>query len=431
MDLKHSLTLAACLCASSLLAQTDDGATHVFRGNIKTVQLYAKGSQITPPVITLNAGDRLDLAFDDLDGDTKTYSYIYELRNEDWSPSGLNAMEYTKGFAGIQIDQYRPSALAITRYTHYHATLPDPNYMPTKGGNYLLKVFVSGDQDNPVFQVRMLVLNNSMSVGGLEVQPPFTDEVHTTHQKVQFTVSTGAHQLNSPTQEVKVVIVQNWRWETAKYDIHPSFVRQGYLEYNPEADAVFPGTREWRWLDIRSFRFQSDRIAKLDEGTTRINVVVRPDQSRAGFPYVVYQDQNGSYNIITTDGVNPTYQGDYGHIYFTYVPPDGQPYDGKDLYLFGALTNYEFNDSTRMTWDPAHNVYHCAQYLKQGYYDYIYVLRSPDGTVDSTPTEGNFFETENNYLVLVYYRPLGGRWDELVGVGRVNSLAQNNAERAR
>src|SRR5580692_8000583 len=134
MDLKHSLTLAACLCASSLLAQTDDGATHVFRANIKTVQLYAKGSQITPPVITLNAGDRLDLAFDDLDGDTKTYSYIYELRNEDWSPSGLNAMEYTKGFAGIQIDQYRPSALAITRYTHYHATLPDPNYMPTKGG---------------------------------------------------------------------------------------------------------------------------------------------------------------------------------------------------------------------------------------------------------------------------------------------------------
>ena len=37
-------------------------------------------------------------------------------------------------------------------------------------------------------------------------------------------------------------------------------------------------------------------------------------------------------------------------------------------------------------------------------------------------TEGNTIETENDYTILVYYRVLGGRADQLVGLYRLNSL---------
>lgn len=428
MDLKNSLLALLFLgtfCRAT--AQDDDGGTHVFKPNIRSVQLYAKGSQTTPPVIQLSGGDLLDLAFDDLDGDVKNYTYAFELRNEDWSPTTLNAMEYLKGFAGVQLNSYRMSSIALQKYTHWHTTLPDAGYAPSKGGNYLLKVYVNGDPSDVAFQVRMLVVNNTMPVTA-EVQPPYSSDTHNTHQKVQFSVGLGSRTFTSPTQEVKVAVVQNWCWALAKYDIQPTFVRNNSLEYNPEQDAVLPGAREWRWLDNRSYRFMSDRIAHIDEGTSAINVYLKPDPSRAALPFIVYQDYNGFYTITASEQINVTYQGDYGRVHFVYAPPGGEPYEGKDLFLYGELTNYELGDSTRMTWDAQRHVYTNSLLLKQGYYDYMYLLRSSDGSLTTDQTEGNFFETENAYLILVYYRPLGGRFDELVGLGRVNSLPQKNAQ---
>lgn len=434
MDLNNSLKAKLLLIAGLLFgfpllaaAQDDDGGSHIFKPNIRSVQLYAKGSQVIAPVIPLSGGDLLTLHFDDLDGDVKSYAYVYELRNADWSPASMNTMEYTSGLGGPTINNYKLSSLAITKYTHYTATIPDPSYRPTKGGNYLLKVYQNGDPSDVVFQVRMLVVNNTMPVTA-QVNPPFGSDVHASHQRIDFSVTLGNRQFNNPVQETKVTLLQNWSWASAHYDVRPTNVQNGAMQYNTETDAVFPGAREWRWLDMRSTRFQSDRLAKMVVGPDRFDVEVRTDQSRVSFPYAPYQDQNGAFAITTTDLITVATQGDYAHVGFSYAPPDGQPYEGKTLYLYGALTNYEFNDSTKMVWDPERKVYHNTQFLKEGYYDYFYVLRDSDGNIDFSQTEGNFYDTENEYLILVYYRPLGGRFDELVGLTRVNSLGNRNAQ---
>ena len=39
---------------------------------------------------------------------------------------------------------------------------------------------------------------------------------------------------------------------------------------------------------------------------------------------------------------------------------------------------------------------------------------------------GNFWQTENEYQILVYYRRPGGRFDELVGYGQTNSTDITN-----
>ncbi len=53
----------------------------------------------------------------------------------------------------------------------------------------------------------------------------------------------------------------------------------------------------------------------------------------------------------------------------------------------------------------------------------MYITKDLNGRNPSFDlTEGNYWDTENNYTILVYYRPLGGRADELVGYTRVNSL---------
>lgn len=422
------LLVMACLTGANALAQDEDQqpAVGVFRNNIRSVQLTGSGSQVTFPVMQLNSGEKLELNFDDMDADVKNYSYTFEMRNADWSPVQLGKLEYLKGFQDARISSYTLSSIALTNYTHYQAYLPDNGCMPSKAGNYLLKVFPSNDPDSVAFAVRMLVYDNKMPVSAQVQQPQFSN-LFRTHQKIQFSVSTGAYSFTNPIQEVKVVIVQNWQWARAKYNLVPIFVRSTTLEYNTDRDAVFNAGKEWRWLDLRSFRFQSDRITHIDQsGNPPPLVYLRTDQSRLKLPYYYYADNNGCFRVETLENITASWQGDYGRVFFSYGPPDGEAFTGKDLYLYGALTNYALNDSARMRYNPQKRVYENSLLLKQGYYDYDYVLKDADGNLDFTATEGDAWETDNSYLVLVYYHPFGARADELVGLTTLHSRLNTN-----
>src|SRR5690349_20654077 len=138
----YSFIIIAVLAAQNILAQSGDVTYHK---NIHTVKLYKSGDQTSFPALMLNGNGTLELHFDDLDADVKTYYYSFQLCNADWTPSLLRTFEYTKGFQNVRITNYRNSSLAFTRYTHYQASIPDRNSYPTRSGNYLLKVFLNGD----------------------------------------------------------------------------------------------------------------------------------------------------------------------------------------------------------------------------------------------------------------------------------------------
>jgi hypothetical protein len=71
-------------------------------------------------------------------------------------------------------------------------------------------------------------------------------------------------------------------------------------------------------------------------------------------------------------------------------------------------------------------MYHTQILLKQGFYNYAYVLVSPqDGKVNETYFEGSFFNTENHYEIIVYYRPVGSRTDLIVGYTLVRHNPRN------
>jgi hypothetical protein len=49
-----------------------------------------------------------------------------------------------------------------------------------------------------------------------------------------------------------------------------------------------------------------------------------------------------------------------------------------------------------------------------------------EGVLYKNAISGSFALTENNYLVLVYYRAIGAQYDALVGVGNANSFELKN-----
>lgn len=402
---------------------------HVYKPNIHTVKLHKYGDIYGYPVLTAGGSDQMELHFDDFDNNVKNYYYSFQLCNADWTPANIQTFDYVRGFQSSRITNYRNSSIIAARYIHYQAVLPERSMVPTRAGNYLLKVFLNDDTSKLVFTKRFLVISNKVAVGA-QVLQPFNGNLSRTHQRVQVSVNTASAQLNtfSP-QDIKLVIVQNNVWSGAYYIDRPTIFRGTYYEYSDEQNTCFPAGKEWRWANIRSLRLRSDRITQIvDTSKTRTDVYVKPDGERYNQVYVYYPDINGIYTVENDDGANPYWQSDYAWVHFTYVPPGNRAYEGKSIYLFGELTNYSPDDSSRMVFNSEKGVYEKALYLKQGYYNYSYITltdKKQEGFVPSYEnTEGNYWGTENSYMVLVYYRPFGARADELLGYTRVSSVFQ-------
>ncbi len=392
----------------------------IYKPYIATAQLFQYGDQTQLPVYNLGGGSRFELEFDDMEGNYKSYYYTYQLCDYNWQPVNLSAFDYIKGFTQNRISTYRYSSIAFTRYTHYQAILPEQNSLPTKSGNYILKVFTDGDTAKLAFTKRLLVVDAKASINASVVQL-LGAQNFTTHQKVRFTITIGDLNAFSAAQQTKVVVLQNNRWDNAQKDIVPTFVRGNVLDYSNDNIANFPGGKEWRWLDLRSFRLQSDRIDHADYGKTFTNMYVVPDIDRSAQRYVYYADYNGMYNIITYESINPFWQGDYATVKFSFAPPGGKLFDKKDIYLSGQFTDYELSDKYKMKYNDSTGLYEVSSFMKQGYYSYTYTLVDERGADKSNVLEGNYWETENNYTILVYYKSFTDRSDQLIGVGRINS----------
>jgi len=397
----------------------------VYLPQIKSVQLFMYGDQLSYPILELNTPARMELHFDDLDGNIKNYYYTFQLCNADWTPAMITSFDFINGFLQQRISTYRTSNISLARYTHYQAVLPDRNMIPKVSGNYILKVFLDGDTTKLAFTKRFMVFENKAIIAA-EVQQPFNAQVFRTHQKLQFRVNTKNLQLVNAGQQINVAILQNGRWDNAVQGIRPTFMTNNQLEYNTENDAVFPAGKEWRWLDLRSFRLQSDRVDSAHYYKTSTEIFVRPNVSRRAQEFNFYRDHNGMYFLETLENYNPYWQGDYATAHFVFIPPNNVPFPNKDVYVFGGLTNYGNDDSGKMFWNAERGGYEASIIIKQGYYDLAYATVDKNSTkkiFSFDETEGNYWETENDYTILIYYRALGGRYDQLVGVAKLNSLS--------
>ncbi len=402
---------------------------HIYQENIRSVKLYKSGDIYSYPVLSLNGADQLELHFDDMDADMKNYYYTYQLCNADWSPADLQPFSYINGFQSNRISTYRYSSIVPNHYTHYTATLPDRSSRIIRSGNYLLKVYINDDTSKLAFTKRFLVADNRAQVTA-QILEPFNSNYFRTHQRVFAGVNLVNANINNFTpQDIKLTIVQNYAWVTSTTNDHPTIFRGNYLEYSEDDNSTFQAGKAWRWINLRSLRLMSDRMARLvDTDKKRTDVYVKPDVDRRQQLVANYQDMNGLFTIENLDGTNPLWQSDYAYVHFTYVPPGNQAYLGKDIYLFGELTGYGFGEKNKMEFNQDKGVYEKTLYLKQGFYNYTYVALSqkdPGGSsFDLGITEGNYYGTFNTYMLLVYYRAFGSRADELIGYTRLSSVFQ-------
>jgi hypothetical protein len=418
----RSWLAASLFFLSSLPAIAQREPDRIYMKNIRTVKFNQFGDPVSYPIVSMNGNNLLELHFDDMDGDVKYYYYTLEMRNADWTPVQMSYFDYVKGFTQQRINNYKVSSAMLSRYTHYQATMFDRNLMPFKSGNYVLKVFLNGDTSKLAFTKRVMVVDNKFSVA-TQIQQPYSQQFFRSHHRLLVQVSTKGFDIRYPQQQVKLFILQNYRWDNALSNIQPTYLKQDLLEFVNEQQMLFPAMKEWRWANLRSFRLLGDRVSSQKNTDSSFSVLLQEEKPRTSLSYFYFNDINGMFFNETIERVNPLWEAEYGNAHFTFVPPGGVPYRNRDLYLIGEMTGYGNNEGAKLVFNEEKKQYETDLKLKQGYYDYVYALRDPrGGPFETDQTEGNSWETENRYVILVYYRELGGRYDQLLGINMANSV---------
>ncbi|MEO8885827.1 MAG: DUF5103 domain-containing protein [Mucilaginibacter sp.] len=410
-----------CICFVLLLLSTRSFAqsfdNNVYNPAIKSVEFYNTAKVASFPVIALNSKEQVLLAFDDLRGSSRNYYYTIQHCDSKWNLSNISPAEYLQGFAEDQITDYTYSTNTKQKYTHYELKLPNANIIPKIAGNYILKVYESGDQANPILTRRLYIVGAKGSLSG-EIVPTNNPSLRQTNQKINFQVDLGNLQVQNPNNDVRALIMQNGRSETGQWTTQPSSIRGSQLVYDDVYTNDFAGRNEFRHFDTRTLKLKSDRIGQIYRDTS-YTVMLLGDPSRNLPNYSFLYDNDGNFFILNQDGYDAKRDGDYAHVYFS-LAANKTPQDG-DAYIVGRFNDFKIDERSKLQYEPVKGRFYTDLFLKQGVYDYQYVWVGHDKKPDDIALEGNYFETENEYQILVYYRPASARWEELIGYRLLNN----------
>lgn len=393
---------------------------HAYEPNIRTVQLYRGINELSYPVIYANDPTPLTLEFDELvpqDGQESYFSIDFVHCDAKWQPTNMLPIEFFEGFSQDRIDIFRRSEFTKVHYFHYFYQFPKPENAFKISGNYLIKVYRNSDPNDLVLTRRFVVADPRILI-----QPKYL--LGETIQRMRlnelaFDVNTRGMQIINPAQDLKVMVLQNFRWDNAVLLDQPRFFGQETYEYSINLNTAFSGGNEFRWHDVRSTRFYSESMRDVTEQEQYYEVTLFTDEPRIKNVYGSRRDFNGLYFIQVQEWPNAAdYSADYVLNHFRLR---SQPVEKGEVYVFGAFTDWQTRPEYRMTYNEAQGRYEAGIFLKQGVYDYEYVLKTPDSPlVDERKFEGRPFDTENFYSVLIYYRAPTDRSDRLLGFMPVN-----------
>nr|WP_321356125.1 DUF5103 domain-containing protein [uncultured Draconibacterium sp.] len=394
----------------------------VTRENIKTVQAYRNGFELSNPIMGLNENMTLVFKFDDLSEGVKDYYYTVVHCDADWNESFIAQDEYIDGFIENPVDDYALSFNTTFSYVNYRIELPNDQMRLKLSGNYVLVVYENQDKEKVVLTRRFHIYENAVRIEGT-VRRATIDAFKGTNHEVDFKIYHPNLAVLNPREEVKVVIMQNNRWDNAIRDLKPLYIRDRVLDYNYNRENVFPAGNEFRYFDNRTNRMNGENVIATDFHRPYFHKTVKIDEVRANKPFFSYEEMNGMYVVESQDQEVRDFDTECDYTFIHFTLPLEAPLLGGSVNVFGALSNWNANKSNEMTYNFDRGEYELTLLLKQGYYNYIYVY-VPQGSkvADHTNIEGSFWETNNDYQILVYYRDLAGRYDRLVGFRQLNSV---------
>ena len=366
------------------------------------------------PPITYIGGEPINISFDDLTHEYHRYTYKIEHCEADWTISDdIFKSDYCMGYyEDNPIDDVTESVNTNTLYTHYSIQIPNERCQLKIGGNYKLTVVDNNDNDSPILTVCFMVVEPLMKLS-MSLTSNTDKDINGRHQQISMDLRFGSLNITSPENQIKTVVMQNGRWDNAIVNAKPRYIMGEGLKWEHCRDLIFDGGNEYRKFEILDVDHTTLGLEDITWDGENYNAMIWTDEPRPS--YIYDEDANGAFYIRNSDNIENDFASEYIVTHFRLKSPKLN----GEVYLNGAWTLDRFEPQYRMIYDETNQTYNATCKLKQGYYSYQYLWLHSDGTTTPVPSEGNFFQTENQYQALVYYRPIGGRTDRLVGFSQI------------
>ena len=396
------LLLSVVGCPLSANAQVQQ----IFNRNIKTLTLTVVDDPTLPPYLLFGARQQISIEWDEMSHDYKRYRYHIDHCDWDWQPTdGIFESDYLEGLNDQLIEDYEKSFNTTQIYTHYWLRIPSKEIRLRLSGNYRVLIYEEDEEDEPVLEARFCIYERA---AGIIAQLSSNTDVdfNNRHQQMTLSIGFGNLQIFDPEREMKVIVMQNRRWESRVENLVPNVRRANGIEFTHNRNLIFPAGNEFHRFEILDVHRTNVGVDRMEWFEPYYHATLFPAVIDNSYSY--YEDQNGVYVVRSSDNYDDWTTAEYVVVHFFLDTPR---LDGGDVYVSGWWAGQTFNPDCKMEYDAVHQNYHAAILLKQGYYSYEFIQK--DGLMRRTM--GSFFETENEYQVLVYYRQQGSRYDRLAG----------------
>lgn len=405
------LTLLSCLLPLGGLAQEQ----RVMDQTVRTLQVCADGNPTLPPWLAKGKGQHVEVSWDQMSHDYHRYIYYVYHCSADWQVSdGIFESDWLAGTNGQPVEDYEKSFNTTQIYTHYRLVLPNKDVSMLLSGNYCVRVIRDGDdpeEDEPVLEARFCVYENSVSISQ-QVSSNTDIDFNAQHQQLTLSVGYGSLHVVDPMEELRVQVLQNRRWDSMVTGLKPNERNAAGMAFTHNRQLIFPAGNEFHRFEILDVQRAAAGVDRMEWYEPYYHATLQADRPARNYSYI--EDQNGVRVVRSPEDGSEGTTAEYVVVHFLLDTPR---LPGGDVYVCGQWTGETYAPDCHMEYDEQAGQYHAAILLKQGYYSYQY--RQQDGS--TRRTEGDFFETENEYTTLVYYRAQGARYDRLVGCSTVST----------
>lgn len=387
--------------------------------NIKTVTFTQSTNNVVP---IFRLGEQFQFSFDDLYGNEENYYYIITHQNYNWTPSDLSKNEYLDGIDNQRIQDYENSFNTLQIYSHYRLNIPNNLTRITKSGNYLISIYNNAKE--LIFSKKFIVYEDLADVP-MQIKRARNVAENRYKQNLEFTIKSQNILFQNPAQNVKVILFQNGKWNDAIVNVKPQYTIGNDLIFKYDKETQFFAGNEYLWFDNKEIRSASNSVAFVDSNSGLYNTHLYTDNARNDKGYTYFPDVNGNYVPKNFTAQNNEVEADYTWVYFRLFAT-GYPAN-SNIYITGMFNNNVLNPENKMDYNADKGTFEKAILIKQGFVNYDYTLLDSKNNVDrKNAIDGNYYETENKYTAVVYYRANGERYDRVIGKGEANSVNITN-----
>lgn len=412
------LTLFVATLAARALAPDYDTSTRIAADGFHTLQWKVNCQEFTPPIIYLDSDDRLEVSFDELADDRRYMRYELIHCNALWQPDNLIPSEYIEGFNEQTIDDYAFSEATLIHYVNYRLTIPNGDMRPLVSGNYLLRIYDETDPEQTLLQMRFCVVEPTMKINA-SVTSRTDIDYNDAHQQLSVVIDPESAMVNNPFTDLILTVEQNGRQDNMVTISGPTAAEGRRLLFDHDRRLIFPAGNEYRRMEVVSTSYPGMGVESLSFSDPYYHATLHVDDPRVNRPYSYDQTQFGGFKIREYNSLNSDIEAEYVIVHFALNAPRS---DIFDIFIDGNLTQRRFEPQSRMIYNAATRRYENTMLLKQGAYNYQY-LAVPVGSMtgETAPIEGDLYQTANQYLLKLYHRRPGERYDRLTAVGMVTS----------